>query len=87
MLDAATMTDLALNLGAGRRGQDPKHRQSPRGDSAISVSTSRLEHDQGQGGEDLWDILHTKDARGRIENRRQDRDRVEHEHRNLGHRS
>jgi hypothetical protein len=87
MLDAATMTDPALNLGAGRRGQDPKHRQSPRGDSAISVSTSGLEHDQGQGGEDLWDILHTKDARGRIENRRQDRDRVEHEHRNLGHRS
>jgi hypothetical protein len=28
MLDAATMTDLALSLGAGRWGQDLDHRQS-----------------------------------------------------------
>jgi hypothetical protein len=47
MLDAATMTDLALNPRGGRRGQDPDHHQSPHGDLASIVSTSRLEHGQG----------------------------------------
>jgi hypothetical protein len=67
---------LALKLGV-TRGQDLNHRQSPRGDPTSSVSTSRLGHDQGQGEAELWDIIHTKDARGQIENCSQDRDRVE----------
>jgi hypothetical protein len=41
-----------------------------------------LEHSQGQGEGDLWDVLRTKDECGRIENRRQDRDRVEHKRHN-----
>jgi hypothetical protein len=47
MLDAATMMDPALNPEAGRRGQDPEHRQSPHGDSAISFSHSPDERGQG----------------------------------------
>jgi hypothetical protein len=79
MLDAATMTDPTLNPAARRRGQDPDHFQSPRGDSAKSVSTSGLEHDQSRGKEDFRDLLHTKDARERIKNHHQDRDRVKRE--------
>jgi hypothetical protein len=51
------------------------------GDSASSVSTSELEDGQHQGGQDLRDVLHTKDTHGRIKNCRQDKDRV-CEHRN-----
>jgi hypothetical protein len=79
MLDAATMMDPTLNLGVGRRGQDPNHHQSPRGDSASSVSTYGLRHGQGKGEEDLRDILCTKDACSQIENRHQDRDCIESE--------
>jgi hypothetical protein len=62
MLDTTMMTDLTLNPGGERQGQDPDHHQNPHGDSASSVSTSRLEHGQGQGKGDLWDVLRTKDA-------------------------
>jgi hypothetical protein len=38
MLNAATMVDLALDRGDEARGQDPDHRQSPRRDSANSLT-------------------------------------------------
>jgi hypothetical protein len=82
MLDTTTMTDWTLHQGGRRRGQDPDHHQSLLQDSASSISLSPDEHGQGQGGEDLQDILSTRDARDRIKNHGQDRDRVECEHRN-----
>jgi hypothetical protein len=67
VLDAATITDPTLHLGDGRWGQDPYHRQSPCGDSASSISPPG-ERDQGQGEEDLRDVIHNRDASDRIEN-------------------
>jgi hypothetical protein len=81
MLDAATMKDPTLNLGVRRRGQDTDHHQSPHGGSASSISTSRLEHNQGCSEEDPQDVHRTKDAQGQIENHRQDRDGDESERR------
>jgi hypothetical protein len=40
MLDAATMTDLALVQEAGMRGQDPGHHWHPRSQSQRSDSTN-----------------------------------------------
>jgi hypothetical protein len=62
MLDATTMIDPTLQPGGQTRGQDPDHRQSPRGDLTSSLSLSPDEHGQGQGREDLWDVLHTRDV-------------------------
>jgi hypothetical protein len=82
MLEVATMTDPALNQGAGRRGQDPDHRQSLQRDSASNSSTFVLGHDRSWEEGDLQDVIHTKDVRGRIDSRHQYRDRVEREHHN-----
>jgi hypothetical protein len=46
MLDAATLVDPVLKRGDGAQGQDPDHRQSPREDSASSL-TPPEEHDRG----------------------------------------
>jgi hypothetical protein len=40
MLDASPMMYPPLHRGDGSRGQDPDHSQSPRGDSASSISLS-----------------------------------------------
>jgi hypothetical protein len=82
MLDAATMMDPALNPEVGRRGQDPAHLQSPRGDSAISFSHSPDERGQGHGTGDAQDIIHSRDARNRIKNRHRDNDHAARERRN-----
>jgi hypothetical protein len=78
MLDAATMVDPTLDRGDGRWGQDPKHRQSPRRDSA-NIITPPKERGQDRDNRDLRDVIRNRDARDRIENRRQERDRIEHE--------
>jgi hypothetical protein len=82
MPDAATMMEPALHPGGQRRGQDPDHRQSPRGDSSSSISLSSRGHDLGQGGGDLQDILCTKDAHDRIKNHREERDRADRKRHN-----
>jgi hypothetical protein len=38
MLDVATMVDPSLDRGDRGQGQDPDHRQSPRGDSANNIT-------------------------------------------------
>jgi hypothetical protein len=71
MMEAATVADAVHDQENGDRGHEDDHQQSPRGDSANSVTPSD-EHDQGHGRDnrDLRDVIHGRDARGRIENRR-----------------
>jgi hypothetical protein len=70
-LDAATLTYLTLHRGDERRGQDPDHCRSPHGDSTSSIWPLG-ECGQGQGEEDLWDVIRNRDAHDMIKNRRQE---------------
>jgi hypothetical protein len=78
MLDAAIVEDPALVLGDKRRGQDHDHCLSPHRDSASSI-TPLEECGQNWDERDLHDVIHNRDALDWIENRCQERDRVERE--------
>jgi hypothetical protein len=82
MLDAATVVDPVHDQEYEDWGHKDDHRHSPHGDSASSL-TPLEECGQGhcRDNHDLRDVIHGKDAHGRIENRRQDRERVEQEQR------
>jgi hypothetical protein len=80
MLDVATMVDPPLDRGDKRWGQDPDHRQSPRGDST-SIITPSEERGRDQDERDLHDIIYNKDAHNHFENWHQERDLVERERR------
>jgi hypothetical protein len=63
MLDAAIMVDPTRDRGDRGWGQDPDHRQSPRGDSANNI-TPLEERGQDRDNRDLRDVIHNRDARG-----------------------
>jgi hypothetical protein len=66
--------------GDRRQGQDPDHRQSSRRESASSITLLK-ECDCDQDKRDFCDIICNRYACDRIENRRQERDRIEHKQR------
>jgi hypothetical protein len=80
MLETATVVDLALDHDDKARGQDLDHRQIPQEDLA-SVLTTSVEC--GRRGDwdnhDLCDVIRSRDAQGRIENRRQEHERLDQE--------
>jgi hypothetical protein len=82
MLDAATVADTVCEQENRDRGYDDDHRESPRGDSANSI-TPPEEHGQrcNKDSCDLHDVIRGRDARGRIENRRQNWEREGQEQR------
>jgi hypothetical protein len=63
MLDAAIMVDPTLDRGDRGWGQDPDHRQSPRGHSANNI-TPLEERGQDRDNRDLRDVIHNRYARG-----------------------
>jgi hypothetical protein len=77
MLDVATMVDPTLDRvdRRGGGGKDPSHHQSPHEDLANSI-TPPVERGQDQDG-DLHNVIRNRDAHDQIENRLQERDRVE----------
>jgi hypothetical protein len=80
MLDAATVVDLVLDCDGEVRGHELDHRQSPHEDSTNSLTASE-ERDRRWDRDDcdLHDVICGRDARDQINNRRQERERVEHE--------
>jgi hypothetical protein len=82
MLDAATVADTVCEQENRDRGYNDDHRESPRGDSGNSI-TPLEEHGQrcNKDSCDLRDVIRGRDARGRIENRRQNREREGQEQR------
>jgi hypothetical protein len=74
MLDAETVVDPLHEQEDKNRGHEGNHRQSPHGDSAISI-TPPEEHgrEHGRDNRDLHDIIRYRDARGRIKNRHRER--------------
>jgi hypothetical protein len=71
MLDAATVVDPVYNQEDRDWGHDGDHRESLRGDFASSI-TPREERvrERNIDNHDLHDVIHARDARGRIESRR-----------------
>jgi hypothetical protein len=80
MLAAAVVMDPTPKRGDRRRVQGPYHCLSPHMDSSSNITPPK-ECGRDRYGRDLRDIIHNKDARDRIENRRQKRDRTEREER------
>jgi hypothetical protein len=77
MLNAATMVDAALNCDDNAQGHDHDHQQSPHGDSASSLTPpEERSRRQDWVDRDLHDVIHSRDARGQIENRCQERERL-----------
>jgi hypothetical protein len=74
MLDATSMVDPVLDRVQRRRG----HRQSLCGDSVSNIMPLE-EHGRDRNEGDLRDIIRKRHAWGQIENRHQERDRIEHE--------
>jgi hypothetical protein len=73
MLDAATVVDPVLDRDDEVRGHELDHRQSPRRDSANSLTPPEERgRMRDQDDRDLCDIIRGRDARDRINNRRQD---------------
>jgi hypothetical protein len=70
MLDATIVADPVHDQEDDDQGHEDDHQQSPRGDSACSI-TPPEEHGRGHGRDnyDLCDVICGRDARGRIENR------------------
>jgi hypothetical protein len=61
------MVNPTLDRGDRGWGQDPDHRQSPRGDSA-SIITPLEECGRDWDNRGLCDVIRNRDARARIEN-------------------
>jgi hypothetical protein len=82
MLDAVTVADPVYDQEDRDRGHDDDHRESPRGDLASSITPPK-ERDRGYNRDncDLCDVIRDRDACGRIENRRQNREHEEQEQR------
>jgi hypothetical protein len=59
MLDVATVVDPVLDRDDEARGHETDHQQSPHGDSASSFTPLKERN-----------VIHGRDARSRIENRR-----------------
>jgi hypothetical protein len=80
MLNVATVVDPALDRDDEARGHELDHRQSPRGDSACSL-TPPEEHGRRRDRDDrdFHDVIHNSDAHDRIKNWRQERERLEQE--------
>jgi hypothetical protein len=78
MLDAATVVDLVLNHDDEAWGNEHDHWQSPHRDSASSL-TPLEERGRRQDLDDwdLHDIIRGRDSSDWIENRRQERKRLE----------
>jgi hypothetical protein len=80
MLDTAIMVDPTLDRDDEARGQELDHQWSSHGDSASNLTPleecGRRRH---QNDRDLCDIIHDKDAHGRIGNQCQERERLEQE--------
>jgi hypothetical protein len=72
MLDVAIIADPVYDPEDRDRGHDDDHRESPRGDSANSI-TLLEKHVRGHNRDNrnLHDVIRSRDARDRIENRRQ----------------
>jgi hypothetical protein len=82
MLDATTVVDPAHDREDGDQDHEVDQRQSPRGDSTSSI-TPPEERVRGCGRDNhnLHNVIHDRDACGRIENRHRDRERDEQEQR------
>jgi hypothetical protein len=82
MLDIATVADPIYNQEDRDMGHDDDHQESPRGDSASSI-TPLEEHGRGSDKDncDLRDIICGRDAHDQIENRRRNQEREEQEQR------
>jgi hypothetical protein len=82
MLDAAIVADRIYDQEDRDRGHDDDHRESPRRDSASSI-TQLEEHGRGHNrdNQDLCDIIRGRDAHGQIENQRRNQEREEQEQR------
>jgi hypothetical protein len=67
----ATVADLVYDQEDKDKGHDDDHRESPRGDSASSI-TPLEESSRGynRDNRDLCDVIRGRDARGQIENQR-----------------
>jgi hypothetical protein len=78
MLDAAIVVDPTLNRDDEAWGHDRDHWKSPHGDSTSSL-TPPEERDRRRDWDDpdLRDIIHGRDACGRIENQCQEHERLE----------
>jgi hypothetical protein len=80
MLDTATVVDPALDRDDEARGHKNDHRQSPCGDLANNLTPPEERGQRrGRDDQDLCDVICGRDARGRIENRRQERERIKQE--------
>jgi hypothetical protein len=80
---AATVVDPVHDQESEDRGHEDDHRHSPCGDSA-SIITPPEKHNKGheRDNHDLRDIIHSRDARSRIENQCRDQEHDEQEQRN-----
>jgi hypothetical protein len=76
MLDAAIVADAVCDQENRDRGFDDDQQESPRGDSASSI-TPLEEHGQrhNRDNRDLWDVIRGRDACCRIKNWRRNRER------------
>jgi hypothetical protein len=82
MLDAATVVDTTLDRDDEAWGHKPDNRQSPHGDSASCLTPPEERgRRRDQDDRDLHDVIRGRDAHGRIENRRQEYERLEQEQR------
>jgi hypothetical protein len=79
-LDAATVADPVHDREDGDRGHELDYQQSPSGDSASSI-TPLGERSWGHGWDnyDLQNMIHDRDAHGRIENQRREQEHMEQE--------
>jgi hypothetical protein len=82
MLDAAIMVESVRDHDDGNRGQELDHRLSRCRDSASSL-TPPEEHGRRCDRDDrnMCDVIHDRDARCWIENRRQDQEHIDQEQR------
>jgi hypothetical protein len=82
MLDAVIMVDSIHDRDDSNWSKVPDHRQSPRRDSARSLTPPK-EHGRRRDrvDPDLCNIVCDRDECGQIKNQRQERERIEQEHR------
>jgi hypothetical protein len=77
-LGTATVVDPTLGRDDEAWGHELDHWQSPCGDSASCLTPPKERgRRRDRDDQDLRDIIRSKDARGQIENQRQERERLE----------
>jgi hypothetical protein len=81
MLDATMVADPVYDQEDRDRGHDDDHREIFRGDSASITPWEECDWGRNRDNRDLRDVIHARDAHGRIENRRWNREREEQEQR------